>query len=132
MKKVQKKHKYFWIYTIVLFSVALVLILFSAFSATNIPELENENKRKIQSVDTTINQLKEENTALKEKNEALEKEKEAVKSATESILTAEELYTDRQYADAKEEIDKITDASVIEGKLLEKYENIKNKIYAEN
>jgi len=146
--KLEKKVRFFWTYTIVLFSVAFVLILFSAFSATQFQENKEESQRVYQGAQKSLITITEENEALKaaEKNyqtqindlskkvsdlsaENLAKAEERTKYevSIEAIVDAQNLYAQRNYKDAKLEIDKV-DKSLLKDDTLQLYLGLKNEI----
>ncbi len=139
--------KYLWVYTILLFSIAFILILVSAFmqqrAQKDIEYYKNElQSQKVfsQGVQNTLSNLTEENEYLKSE---IEKEKEKLQEAEDRILTAEEegsravsaldfliqsqnLYDVRNYESAKAvlnliDYDNLTiDAQTLYNKLAEK------------
>lgn len=146
--KLEKKVRFFWTYTIVLFSVAFVLILFSAFSATQFQENKEESQRVYQGAQKSLITITEENEALKaaEKNyqtqindlskkvsdlsaENLAKAEERTKYevSIEAIVDAQNLYAQRNYKGAKLEIDKV-DKSLLKDDTLQLYLGLKNEI----
>ena len=142
-----KKSKFFWIYSITLFSIAFVLILFSAFtgirnrderSATanlyqgaksSIEDLTktnenitNENVKKQQEIDEMKVQNAEKDKSLTEAEEKLEK----TKTAYEYLAEAQNLIDAGHYSDAKDLINKI-DPSYLDGSGKNLFERIRKK-----
>ena len=143
-----KKSKFFWVYSIALFSVAFILILFSAFtgvrykdeqykaetlyqgaqsSAVSLTdeneELKNDNKEK----ETKINELSEENKKLHESVDTLTMEKNYVIMQTENLLKAESLWKNKKYSEAKTVFDDL-DTNVFSEYALAKYNELKAKM----
>lgn len=135
----KKKVKFFWIYTLILFTVALVLVL---FSLTNVRQKENFENR-VQSLQTEYETLARENTELKETNKALEEKyrllsesvnqnKESMEQyadAVEKIYEADTYYSYGDYQKAKEVIDSV-DANILKEKIRTRYVYVKDKIEA--
>lgn len=132
----EKKSKFFWLYTIILFSVAFVLILFSAFSTTNYKKVAR----------TSIEQLTTENTNLSGQNTELEKtieglnekinqmtvENENIKknnSALIIIAKANEAFNDNDYYLAELKLSEINQDGLTD-EVKELYNNIKSKVDA--
>lgn len=88
-KPLEKKIKFFWMYTIILFSVAFVLILFSAFSAGQHYDLKEDIRN---SSNGTLDSLTEENTVLKTTVEGLEKSVETLSSEVETLRNENQNY----------------------------------------
>lgn len=132
------KSRFFWVYTIILFSIAFVLILFSAFSAEkhqdfrediskgtqkSISALADENKRLTDSL-TGLNQSVE---ALSSELDLLKEENEAYRLSVEAVLSARELCDERSYYMAQDELAK-ADRDLLTDKLAELYDSLKIKI----
>lgn len=138
----KQKSKFFLVYSIALFSVALILILFSTFTGMRYKE-ENESTKglyanakssaealtkqneelneEITKKETEIKDLRQKNKDLTEEKEKLEAEEEK----TETLLKVQLLLSERRYNEAKELFDSIEDPSVLgeNGQLL--YEKIR-------
>ncbi len=63
----KKNTKFLWIYTGILFSFALILIVFAFFTQNNI---QKENEENIRGMRSSVSQLTEENEMLKKELEA--------------------------------------------------------------
>ena len=128
-------------YTIILFSVAFVLILFSAISAGQHQDLKEESKNFHIGAQATLNSLTEENTVLKTTVEGLEKSVEALsaevetlrsqnenyKKNVEALLNAKELCDQGSYYPANDILAEI-DSETLEGSIAEIYNQLKTKI----
>lgn len=144
----EKKVKFFWIYTIVLFTTAFILILFSAFSGTRFQEEKTETQRLYQGAQKSLLTLTEQYEALLAQNEELKKstgemkvelesikaEAEALKEknakmqkAIENMLYADELLKKKEYKAAEELISEV-DSAVLEGRAKELYNKLKDQI----
>lgn len=78
-----KNSKFLWLYTIVLFSVALILILFAGLSTSNYEkEIESHETAKV-GLQKSITELSQTNMQLKEENSLLKTENEQLKSDAE-------------------------------------------------
>lgn len=141
-----KKSKSFWMYTIILFTVALVLILFSLFLSDNkgnyesrLQGLQNENltlKNEKKQLETKNAELEAINNGYQEKERSFAEEKakletaaETYANAVESIYIADGFCDQGRYRDAKEEIEKV-DASILKEKIKNRYDRVKAKIDA--
>ena len=151
MKKENNKNKskFFWVYSIALFSVAFVLILFSAFTGVRYKDEQTEAQMLYQGAQSSVINLTDENEALERETSANRKEiesltkeidkleqdvadltaqKDAIRQANEDLLRAETLYQNRQYNEARELFETI-DTSVLGENAQAKYENIRKKLY---
>ncbi|MBQ7718270.1 MAG: hypothetical protein IJT38_03135 [Clostridia bacterium] len=144
----KKKSSFFWVYSIALFAVAFILILFSAFtgvrykdeqykaetlykgaqtSAVSLTD-ENEALKKDNTAKTAeIEKLTEENKTLKSDVDTLTMEKEYVIMQTENLLKAERLWQNQRYNEARE-VFKDLDSNVFSEYAMKKYNQLKNKI----
>lgn len=145
----KKNGKFFLVYTIILFSVAFVLILFSSISGLRYKDAQDEKNKLFKGAQDSVVKLTEKNEDLENDNaekakqiETLTAEKkkaisdlELAKEKSETALKNEDmisqvqnLYNKRDYSGAKEIFEQI-DATVLgeNSKLL--YENLKNKLY---
>ncbi len=145
----KKKSKFFWIYSIALFSAAFILILFSSFtgvrykdeqykaeslyqgaksSAVSLTDENEELKKEGGQKDLKIDELTEENIQLKKSVETLTMEKGYVIMQTENLLKAEKLLKSGDYNEAKAVFDDL-DTNVFSEYALSKYNELKDKIY---
>ena len=144
----KKKSKFFWVYSIALFSVTFILILFSAFTGvrykdeqykaealyqgaqTSAVSLTDENealKKENSEKEAEIDKLSEENESLKKDVDRLRSERNYVIEQTENLLRAESLWDNRQYDEARDVFNDL-DANVFSENALAKYEELKRKI----
>ncbi len=140
-KQLEKKIKFFWMYTIILFSVAFVLILFSAISAGQHQDLKKDSQNYINGTQATINTLTQENTVLKTTVDGLQKSVEALsteveelrvqnegyKKNVEAILTAKDLCDEGSYYPAKDILAEV-DPEQLDGTVAEIYNQLTTKI----
>lgn len=141
-----KKAKSFWMYTIILFTVALVLILFSLVLSDNrgnyeskIQTLQNENltlknekkalEDKNASLNVSIAGLEEQNRQLATKSSENELAAETYANAVEAIYIADGLCDEERYTEAKEKLDSI-DATILKEKIRTRYDKVKAEIDA--
>ena len=137
-----KKIKFFWIYTIILFSVALVLILLSLAmtdykkanetyeNRVQMMQTETENLYKIkEEQEKTIAALEEKNRLLTESVEQNTTSMEAYATAVEKIYEADTLYGQGEYKKAKEVLDSV-DKSILKERISTRYDYVKGKIDA--
>lgn len=137
-----KKSKSFWMYTIILFTVALVLVLLSLamtdYKTANenyesrVQSLQNENvqlkEEKIQS-DKTIAGLNQKVESLTSELDKYKTAEEVYANAVESIYLADGYCDEGQYRKAKEELDKV-DSTILKEKIAGRYKRVKAKITA--
>ena len=118
----KKKAKFFWIYSIALFSAAFVLILFSAFTGVRYKDEQNKAEALYQGAQSSavtltgeneelkednrqkelkIDELTEENGDLKKIVDTLTFEKGYVIMQMENLLKAEALWNNKKYEEAK-------------------------------
>jgi len=109
-----KKGKSFLVYTILLFSITFILILFSSFTGMRYKDAQYEKNKLFHGAQRSVVALTEENTELKkendellakleEKNEGEEKEKskaEEITNNTDKLMEVQNLYTAQRYDDA--------------------------------
>lgn len=144
----KKKSKFFWIYSIALFSIAFILILFSAFtgvrykdeqykaealykgaqtSAVSLTdeneELQKDNSEKAEEIE----KLSKENESLKKDVDRLSMEKNYVIEQTENLLKAESLWRNERYDEAREVFNNL-DTNVFSENALAKYEELKRRV----
>lgn len=141
-----KKEKSFWMYTIILFTVALVLILLALVLSGNkgsyksrIQELQNENltlKNENLALENQKTTLEVANAGLLEKERSLTQENEELKAAedryanaVEAIYIADGLCEEGRYREAKETI-KDVDREILKEKIRGRFDRVKAKIDA--
>jgi len=102
------------VYTILLFSITFILILFSSFTGMRYKDAQYEKNKLFHGAQRSVVALTEENTELKkendellakleEKNEGEEKEKskaEEITNNTDKLMEVQNLYTAQRYDDA--------------------------------
>lgn len=136
-----KKSKFFWVYSILLFSIAFGLILFSAFTGIRYREEQDETQALFRGAQQSITSLTQEKETLEktkaenektilsltqEKDElalnlrAMTEMKEKQAAAYEALLTAQQLRSERKKEEAKEVFDTI-DSSLLAEKAMEIY-----------
>ena len=130
-----KKSKSFWIYTIILFTVALVLVLLSYGMYGN----TKDYKSNIQTLQTENETLKAEKTknevmlsGLEEKVRQLTAELEEYRGGTyadavEAIYNADGACAREEWAEAKSILDAV-DPEILKPQILGAYHRVKNKI----
>lgn len=137
-----KKSKSFWMYTIILFTVALVLVLLS-FAATDYKKANENYESRVQSLQNEnleLKALKEQNdttiAGLNTKVESLTAERDMYKNAeetyanaVESIYIADGYCDDGEYKEAYEELSKV-DSSILKEQILGRYKSVKADIDA--
>lgn len=120
-EKMNKKGKQFFVYTVVLFSVTFILILFSSFTGIRYKDAQYEKSKLFHGAQKSIVVLSEENNQLKKDNEELlskiqqkesgekaEKEKsEEFNKNTDKLMEVQDLYNMRQYNDAAVKINDV-------------------------
>ncbi len=75
-------------YTVILFSVALILILFAGLTTQNYErELESHETAKV-GLQKSVTELSQVNTNLKQENDKLKKENEELKATNEELAVA--------------------------------------------
>ena len=137
-----KKSKSFWMYTIILFTVALVLVLLSLFM-TDYKQANENYESRVQSIQNENLALKNENATLKkeneglwvqvntfnaEKTEILEKE-EQYANAVEAIYIADGYCGEGNFQKAKETLDTI-DPTILKEQIKGRYNKVKTEIDA--
>lgn len=140
----KKKGGYFLIYSIILFSVAFVLILFSSFTGVRYKDAQYEKNKLYQGAQESVLTLTEKNESLEKENaektkqiEALEKEKgdagtklsqnEIVIKNMDMLSEAQELYYNQNYGKAKEVLESI-DTTALSENGRKHYNSLKNRI----
>ncbi len=135
-----KKSKSFWMYTIILFTVALVLVLLSLAMTDYKKANENYESRvqSLQNENTILNEAKVKNEAtiagLEEKNRQLTAEldtnrnaAEIYANAVEAIYIADGYCDNGNYEKAKETLDTV-DATILKEKIRGRYDSVKAEI----
>jgi len=145
----KKNGKFFFGYSILLFSVAFVLILFSSFTGIRYQEAQDERNRLYQGAQTSVVKLTEENenlakensdankkiNDLDKKNQELEKslktekeQKETVIKNMDNLAKAQGLYNNGEYSSAKKVIEEI-DKTALSENSKKLYENLKKNLF---
>lgn len=84
----KSKNKFLWVYTVILFSVALILILFAGMTTQNYErELESHETAKV-GLQKSVTELSQVNTNLKQENDELKKENDELKKQNEELAAA--------------------------------------------
>ena len=135
-----KKSKSFWMYTIILFTVALVLVLISLAMTDYKKANENYESRvqSLQNENTILNEAKVKNEAtiagLEEKNRQLTAEldtnrnaAEIYANAVEAIYIADGYCDNGNYEKAKETLDTV-DATILNEKIRGRNDSVKAEI----
>lgn len=143
----KKKSKFIWVYSIVLFSVAFVLILFSSFTGIRYKNEHTETKALYRGAQNSVLQLTDDNERLQKENSEKQKrideltaennelrasgevsasEKQKYADAAENLLKAQELLNSGNKSAAKELFDTI-DSGVLGENTLKLYEKLKKK-----
>ncbi len=134
-----KKTKSFWMYTIILFTVALVLVLISLFMTDYKADYESN----VQSIQNELLQLKNENVKLKEEKAGLEVKVNQMSADQAAIQENENRYAEAveniyladgecirgDYEKAKEILDKV-DPTILKEQIRGRYQSVKAKIEA--
>ncbi len=134
------KTKSFWIYTIILFTVALVLVLLS-FAMTDYRQANKNYESRVQTLQTenaALNEAKTKNAVtiagLEEKNRQLSEEldkyrlgEEAYADAVEAIYEADGFCESGDWRDAKRVLDKV-DPTILKPRIHSRYIHVKSKI----
>ncbi len=135
-----KKSKSFWMYTIILFTVALVLVLLS-LAMTDYKEANKNYESRVQSLQNENASLAEAKTknemtiaGLEEKNRQLTTEldtnrnaAEVYANAVEAIYIADGYCDDGDFEEAKETLDTV-DPTILKEKIRGRYNWVKSKI----
>ena len=148
-EKNRSRSKFFWIYSIALFSMALILILFSAFTGIRYKDEQTEAQIIYQGAQSSVISLTDENEKLvrensenketisaltKEKDELeqniqkLQEEKEQLQIQTEALFRAETLRSEKRYNEARTVFETI-DASVLGENGQARYEQLRMLLY---
>ncbi len=132
------KSKSFWIYTIILFTVALVLVLLS-LAMTDYRKANENYESRVQSLQTENAALNEEKTknavtisGLEEKVRQLTAELEEYRGGTyadavEAIYEADGFCESGDWRDAKRVLDAV-DPEMLKPRILSRYNYVKSKI----
>lgn len=87
----KSKTKFLWMYTIILFSVALILILVAGLTQQNYEEELASHQNAAVGMQRSVTELSETNMNLAQENEALKKENEVLKEENEELSVSNEL-----------------------------------------
>lgn len=134
-----KKTKSFWMYTIILFTVALVLVLLSLFMT----DYKSDYESNVQTIQNELLELKNENVKLKEEKAGLEVKVNQMSADQASVQEKEDRYADAveniyladgkciegNYRAAKEILDKV-DPTILKEQIRGRYNAVKAKIDA--
>ena len=132
--------KFLWMYILILFSFALILIVFAGLSKNNVDEEQKGLKQditvlskkntelstQISSLQTNIDELIQENENLKSENETLKNSGTDAQSTDELLLTALKEYDNKNYNKCREIISEVNPESVITETQKYIYNKLKN------
>jgi len=137
----KNRSKFFWIYSIALFSVAFILIGFSAFTGVRYQEEKTEARKIYQGAQSSVLELQErmeelekENSELKEQISKLKSEAEVLKitaqkaDAMEKLSKVQNLINSKNKTEAKEIFETI-DGTLLSDEALTLYEGLKTILY---
>ncbi len=155
MDKEKNKRKYLWVYAVVLFSSAFVVLIITALSQVRLNSNIEEYKSKLAEHENSINKFNlslssaaQEKDALRERINQLEKENDSLKSVVagggspslleqrlersrqsfDNLLKAESLYEAEDLVDCARALSKVSEEDL--GSLSkEKYRQLKGKVY---
>jgi len=152
VEKDKKKRKYLWIYAVVLFSSAFVVLVMTAFSQIKQSSNKEDYEKKLKDYknkytmgqDTAdkdkkilkekIAQLESENDNIKintqqnNNSQELIKKIESCKNSYEKLLESDKLYSERNYVKSAEKLSEIREEDI--GKMAQKkYKLLKSKVY---
>lgn len=144
----KKNGRYFLIYTLILFSVAFVLILFSSFTGIRYKDAQYEKNILFQGAQDSVVKLTEVNEELKKENarltkqveeltknksdndesiKALNEQKEIVVKNMDMLAQAQNLYRNKEYDKARDIINQIDETALSDNaKIL--YDSLKNRL----
>ena len=131
----EKKIKFFWMYTIILFTVAFVLILFSALSAGQHQDLRQDiymgSKNTLDALTqennqykTTIEALESSVASLSQEVETLRGKENEYKQNVEWVLIAKDLCDAEDYSSANDVLMEVN-SELLEGTVAEIYNQVK-------
>ncbi len=142
-----KKVKSFWLYTIILFTSAFILVLFSALSGTRLQEEKTETQKMYHGAQSSLIELTKQNETVLAENSELKKSVDELlmrvdelsaeaagahaKSMTlsasiEALLEAETLIGSGEYIDAAAALEKV-DQSLLDSRALSLYTKLKKQ-----
>lgn len=148
-RKNKSKSKFFWIYSIALFSMALILILFSAFTGirykdeqteaqliyqgaqSSVVSLTDENEKLARENDEnkeTISNLTKDKEELEQNFQKIQDEKDKLMLQTEALFRVETLKNEKRYNEARELFDTI-DPAVLGENGQARYEQLRRLLY---
>lgn len=144
----KKNGRYFLIYTLILFSVAFILILFSSFTGIRYKDAQYEKSILFQGAQDSVLKLTEVNEELKKENERLTKkveelskyksdndesikvlneQKEIIVKNMDMLAQAQNLYRSKEYDKARDIINQIDETALSDNaKIL--YDSLKNRL----
>jgi len=140
----KKNSRYFLVYTLILFSVAFVLILFSSFTGVRYKDAQDEKNKLFQGAQESVVKLTEKNELLEKENKEMEnaisqltkdnedlkmagEQKDATIKNMETLSEVQNLYRNKYYSRAKELLDTI-DPEVLGENAKTLYESLKNRL----
>ena len=140
----KKNGRYFLIYTLILFSVAFVLILFSSFTGIRYKDAQDEKNKLFQGAQESVVKLTEKNEALDKENKELKKQVEELKNDSKTsgedlanketviknmdmLSQVQNFYRNKSYSKAKELLEQI-DPTVLGENAKILYDSLKNRL----
>lgn len=147
--KNKSRAKFFWIYSIALFSMALILILFSAFTGIRYKDEQTEAQLIYQGAQSSVVSLTDENEKLARENnenketisnltkdkeeleqnfQKIQDEKNQLMLQTETLFRAETLKSEKRYNEARELFETI-DPAVLGENGQARYEQLRRQLY---
>lgn len=81
----KSKTKFIWVYTIILFSIALILILVAGLTQQNYEEELQSHTEATMGMQRSVTELSDRNMVLQTENETLKAENEALKAEKEAL-----------------------------------------------
>lgn len=137
----KNRTKFFWIYSIALFSIAFILIGFSAFTGVRYQEKQTEARNLYQGAQASVlqlqerlEQLEEENRQLKIKVDELKNEAVTLKKTAqnadlfEAFVRIQNLINNNMVSEAKTIFEAI-DTTRLSGEAQTLYDELKAKLY---
>ncbi len=155
MDKEKNKRKYLWIYAVVLFSSAFVVLIITAFSQVRLNDNIEEYKSKLAEHENSINRFNvslssaaQEKEALRQRISQLEKENDSLKGITtdggrpslleqrlersrqsfDNLLKADALYGDRDLLACARALSKVNEED-LGSRSKERYQQLKDKVF---
>lgn len=145
----KKDGKFFLGYSILLFSVAFILILFSSFTGMRYHEAQDEKNQLYQGAQKSVVMLTEENEELEEENEEKDEEIQNLKAKNieldrqlkneknsnetviknmDTLFEVQGMYNRREYTNAQNKFNTIDRTALSENAKLQ-YDNLKKKLF---